>query len=157
MTTPRLNWPAGLFDPDSETCHVALENLSVALDQLGFKVRKKSAQEATLRVYPERHNEYPLLNPRFVADAIYRGTREAGGFLVVNVLSKGNAALDERLRNFNSKEDIEFIATDHDSGGYHYHGEFVVPLKGAATSAESIVFDGIREPLREIGRICKGL
>src|SRR5438552_2312378 len=116
MTSERQsNWRQGVFDPKSATCHAALEDLAIALDQLGFKVRKKPPQEATLRVYVSRHTRYPLLNPRFEANATYRGRRGTGGFLVFNVLSKGDQALDERLRTFNSNHGTEFLATDNDS------------------------------------------
>jgi hypothetical protein len=156
QTERRPNWPQGLFDSSSPVCHAALEDLSVVLDQLGFKVRKKSLQEATLRVYVAKHNQYPLLNPRFETSAVYRGKRQAGGFLVFSVLSKGDEVLDNRLRTFNSNHEGEFTATSHDSAGYHYHGEFVIPLARTGPSNESIDYGALLEPLLEIARACKG-
>ncbi len=51
-----------LYAPGSDACHLALRQLWDVFDHLGFKVVKKSANETTLRVYPERMHRYPLLN-----------------------------------------------------------------------------------------------
>ena len=156
MTTKqRPTLPQGLFDPRSKVCHAALEDLSVVLKQLGFKVRRKPPREATLRVYVAGR-KYPLLNPRFEPNAVYRSRRRAGGFLVFRVLSKGDKVLDAPLRTFNSNHASEFTAMGNDSGGYHCHGEFVIPLT-AGTSNESMAFGALREPLLEIARICETL
>jgi len=40
-----------LYDHHSEACHAALQQLRDVFDAIGFKVRKKSAGESTLRVY----------------------------------------------------------------------------------------------------------
>lgn len=72
-----------------------------------------------------------------------------------NVLSKGDEALDERLRTFSPNHEIQFVATNDDSGGYRRHGQFVIPLRVARTSDGSVAFGALRERFREIARICQ--
>jgi hypothetical protein len=74
---------------------------------------------------------------------------------VFSVLSRGDDILDQRLRAFVSTQDCEFIAARRDSGGYHYHGEFVLPLPRAGTSSEEIDFAALRESLLNIARTCR--
>src|SRR5687767_4802797 len=117
-----------LFDPDSEACHAALEDLRDALIGLGFAVRKKATNEATLRVYPRGFGRYPLLNPRFQQHAMYKGNHQDSGFVVFTVLSKGDDVLDHALRSIPSMDDCDFVPGSTAVGIYHHHGDFVVPL-----------------------------
>ena len=66
MIDRRIKGATGnLYDHSSNAHHWALERLSGLLSEVGFEVRAKPAREKTLRVYPTRVSQYPLLNPRF--------------------------------------------------------------------------------------------
>lgn len=148
MTTQRSNSSQrNLFNPDSAACHSALQQLWVVLDHLGFKVRKKSSRESTLRVYPKRSNQYPLVNPRFESHAAYRGKRTVGAFVVFSVFSKGDERLDQHLRAFPLTQRCEFIATGVPVSRYYHHGDFVLPLTFAGTRNDEIDFLALGEPL----------
>ena len=54
-----------LYTYNSDASHLALRQLWDLLQALGFKLAKKSARETTIRAYPSKHKQYPLLNPRF--------------------------------------------------------------------------------------------
>src|SRR5207247_10140916 len=73
-----------LYEPGSEACHLALRQLWDVFDHLAFKVVKKGANETTLRVYPSRIHQYPLLNPRFEAHAEEWDTDFEGDCLVIS-------------------------------------------------------------------------
>lgn len=139
-----------VFDPDDEACHVALQQLRDVLDHLGFTVRKKTASEATLRVYPRGYGRYPLLNPRFHSHATYQGKRRRGGFLVLSVLSTGDDRLDHELRDFPSSTDCEFVAGGATDAVYLHHGDFVVPLKYSGKHGDEIDFRALGESLLKV-------
>jgi hypothetical protein len=117
-----------IFEPGSAACHAALQELALVLQHLGFTVRKKSARESTLRVYPRGHHRYPLLNPRFTRDPVVRVKRQSDGYLECAVWSKGDDRLDHHLRSFQSTPECEFVATGLPGEPYFHHGDFVMPV-----------------------------
>ncbi|MFN0199292.1 MAG: hypothetical protein ACKVT0_21290 [Planctomycetaceae bacterium] len=136
------------FEKGSESNHRALETLSDVLKEIGFSVRKKTRSESTLRVYPKRLNQYPLLNPRFVRSA------QSNYYLEVTVLSKDDDhKLDDILATFENTPDCTFISLSESTQGYRYHGRFVVPLNylGNAGTVEPS-FSELSRPLTEIHR-----
>jgi hypothetical protein len=150
--TPERDYVTDLCDPDSDTCHGALADLAVVLDQLGFKVRKKPAKEATLRVYCQGKS-YPLLNPRFRLVPTDDAEGEHLLALVVTVLSKGDDALDNRLKSFESGQGIGFIAVTKPSGQHYCHGHFVIPLEGAIQD-DHLDLSRVSPSLRAIFQTC---
>jgi hypothetical protein len=127
-----------------------LRELAIVLDHLGFRVRKKSPREATLRVYPFGFQRYPLLNPRFTSEALYRGKTVRGAFLEINVWSKGDDRLDQHLRAFGSTNICEFVATGRPRPRYFHHGYFVIPVTFADARAEEIHFTILGRSLRSV-------
>jgi hypothetical protein len=118
-----------LYDNQSEACHLALEQLREMLDAIGFKVRKKSPRESTLRVYIEGC-QYPLLNPRFESSPECFGVRGHKESLVFTVISRdlGNR-LDRALGAFPSTDQCTFSPDASDQpDGYRRHGFFLLPL-----------------------------
>lgn len=143
MTRPR-----DLCDPHSDVCHAALEQLSDVLDHLGFTVRKKSPREATLRVYPNGYNNYPLLNPRFEVNPMKAGQRTSGCSVVFTVLSRGDELLDQGLRRFASTRDCAFLPAGTQRGRYFHHGDFVLPIKLASGSDSGVDFASLADSLK---------
>src|SRR4051812_31647367 len=93
---PKQQSSGSVFNPDSSACHAALNELLVVLKEVGFVVNKKRDSESTLRVYVHKRLTYPLLNPRFQHGPIR--SLEARSILEVTALSKGDKALERRLR-----------------------------------------------------------
>jgi hypothetical protein len=132
-----------LYEPGSDACHLALRQLWDVFDHLGFKVVKKSANETTLRVYPERMHQYPLLNPRFEAHAEDWGTDFDGDCLVITALAKEpDPVLNEHLKTFNHDEGT-FIFDGESAGGYYIVGCFIIPVHFTET-VESAAIDFVR-------------
>ena len=93
-----------LYEPGSDAQHLALRQLWDVLDHLGFRLATKTARETTLRAYPTKFRQYPLLNPRFEADAGDLDAKFDTECLNVTTLSKGdNEALD-RYRTWHRGE-----------------------------------------------------
>ncbi len=118
-----------LFEEGSDANNSALEMLAEALRDIGFRVRKKSPIEHTLRVYPRKYGQYPLLNPRFMADAVHINPAWNKEGVVVSVLSKGQeASIDTLLSSFRSETCV--FSADNAQGQYRYryHGAFFIPL-----------------------------
>jgi hypothetical protein len=118
-----------LYDGDSGACHLTLQQLGEFLDAIGFKVRKKSPRESTLRVYV-KDRKYPLLNPRFEPSAECFGVRGHKESLVFAVFSKGlGSRFDHALTAFPSTDQCTFSPDACDwPEGYRLHGHFLLPL-----------------------------
>jgi hypothetical protein len=133
-----------LFDEASESYHRGLEQLANELKRLGFKVEKKRDHERTLRVYPVKIREHPLLNPRF------RPLENDEGSLEITVLS-GTPAPKVELAKFVSTPECWYdpIGTWHKP--YHILGRFVLPLtfSGPPESCD-IEFQRLASPLQAI-------
>lgn len=71
MTNVSLLNDPDVFVPSTDANHHALQELAGILKDAGFAVGKKVRQEATLRVYPKKWHEYPLLNPVFANGELY--------------------------------------------------------------------------------------
>lgn len=139
-----------LYTYNSDASHLALSQLWELLQELGFKLAKTSARETTIRAYPSKHQQYPLLNPRFCPTAAELDEAWDRECLDFTVISKGNGALlDRRLGKFRSMKACAFIVDPFEaSNGYYYHGHFIFPLEfvGKAASRE-IDFTALRQPL----------
>jgi hypothetical protein len=138
--------------------HEALKELATVMDPLGFKVHKKADKESTLRVYLRTHagkkQPYPLLNPRFQGGA---EVRSSSSYLEITVWSKGDAALDARLRRFARRNPagVRFFPAEFDERAdyvdyppnrYRLHGWFEIPLSRRLAA--------LRKPLLEVRRVC---
>jgi hypothetical protein len=153
MTVRMLkNATGSLYEPNSEACHRALEDLRVVLDHLGFKVNKKAAREATLRVYLTKRGRYPLLNPRFEPTAAELDANLDTECLDFTVLSKGDdGSLDRHLLSFPSSDQCTFVRVATASGRYYCHGHFIIPVRfSGATGSEEIDFVNLGAPLGSI-------
>ena len=81
------------YDLDSNAHHRAIERLAGVLRRSGFQVVKKTARERTLRVYPEKFFQYPLLNPYFGCEVVEsKGKDYLLEFLYFNVYSSSGLA-----------------------------------------------------------------
>jgi hypothetical protein len=149
-----------LYTSHSDASHLALTQLRNLLIEVGFKVTKKSHKETTLRVYPVKYLQYPLLNPRFEATSAWLDEdwdRECLDFTVVSL--RGGSSLDRQLGKFHSTKTCAFIVTSYEAtNGYHYHGHFVFPLGfiGRAPNWE-IDFGALKEPLMRLFHFLKGV
>jgi hypothetical protein len=145
-----------LYDPYSKAHHLALEQLKGVLDASGFKVHKKRASEATLRVYIEEgRNKYPLLNPRFELWSESSGVAESSDCLFFDLLSKkgtdGVLDLDQALSTFPSTSECRFVPEGKDGRTYHDHGFFVLPLSfNGKPGEECIDFASLKGGLVQI-------
>ncbi|MDA1017046.1 MAG: hypothetical protein O3A00_21635 [Planctomycetota bacterium] len=115
--SPQLSDPA-IFERGTESNHQALEALAELLNDIGVSARKKSRNEHTLRVYPKKQNQYPLLNPRFI-----------DGLLSVTISSKGeDTSLDSTLASAQDIPGCTFKPLNATSSGYRYHGVLTFAL-----------------------------
>jgi hypothetical protein len=148
-----------LYTYNSDASHLALEQLWHLLKELGFKLSRKSVQETTIRAYPLKHKQYPLLNPRFCPTAAWLDEAWDKECLDFTVLSKGDGAvLDRQLGTFRSTRECAFIADPFEAtDGYYYHGDFIFPLAftGKAASSE-IDFLALKQPLARMLDFLKG-
>ena len=97
----------------------SLERLEEFLRSIGFKVVKKTAREKTLRVYPTKIWQYPLLNPRFGRD-----------FLTIHVWSKGDRrALDRYLNRNPAFHPCGGFDPTRNPEEYNWHGYFQFPVR----------------------------
>ncbi|MGD8780036.1 MAG: hypothetical protein PVH88_13860 [Ignavibacteria bacterium] len=135
-----------LYTYNSDASHLALGQLWNLLNEIGFKLIKKSSTETTIRVYPIKHRQYPLLNPRFEPTAAWLDEALDKEYINFTVLSRGNnSGLDKKLMKFKSKKDCTYIANPFKSrDGYNYHGHFLLPL---LFKNDAIDFDSIKQPL----------
>lgn len=142
-----------LYTYQSDASHLALGQLWDVMNEIGFKVVRKHGNETTLRAYPVKIVQYPLLNPRFYPTANWIDPSFDKECLIFTVLSmEKNVRLDKQLRNFHSTKQCKFIPDPHKSeDGYYYHGHFVLPtpFKGKRTNFE-IDFETLKKPLSKI-------
>jgi len=100
-----------LYTHDSDASHLALRQLWDLLEELDFKLSRKSDRETTIRAYPSKHKQYPLLNPRFRPTGAWLDEAWDRECLDFTVLSKGDGAiLDRQLGKFRSTQESAFIA-----------------------------------------------
>jgi hypothetical protein len=151
-----------LYTDNSEALHVALRQLWDALNELGFKLSRKPDHERTIRAYPLKHKQYPLLNPRFSPTAAWLDDAWDKECLDFTVLSKGDGAiLDRQLRAFCSTKDCAYIAQPFEprNGYYNYHGHFLFPVAFKGKAPNEIDFLALRQPLTrmlDFLKHCKG-
>ena len=141
-----------LYSPDSESCTLALEQLRDLLLDIGFKVNKRSAGEATLRVYPPPAR-YPLLNPRFrpglAQGEKFRDTECLG----IAVLSRtDDAGIERQLSAFTPTPACAFVPYPFvEDKNYRLYGVFVLPLRFLGTPGkQEIDFASMKAPLAQI-------
>lgn len=151
---PKQDFVAELCDAGSDACHKSLAELAVVLQHIGYRVWNKSPREATLRVY-YKEKRYPLFNPRFRQIPIDEVESKQQPALVVTVISKGDDALDNWLKSFESGPDIWFSLTSILSNRYYYHGDFVIPLE-AAIRDDQLDLSVVIPSLRMIFQISRG-
>ena len=129
-----------LYTHNSEASHLALRQLGDVLKELGFKLSKKHARESTLRVYPVKYRQYPLLNPRFTQTAAWLGEewdRECLVFYVGPV----DDLLDRQLGAFHSTPECAFIAPFENASGSSYHHLFSFRLNFTGSKATNWEID----------------
>jgi hypothetical protein len=121
------------------------------MKEIGFTA-SKSDHEDTLRVYPVRTRQYPLLNPRFSASAAWIDEARDQECLEVTVVSKGSRrAIDGHLRRFQSTNDCAFLPDDLEVDGYNYHGWFLISVRFTGPPSKSeIDFRALESPFRKI-------
>jgi hypothetical protein len=141
-----------LYTRRSDASHRALEQLWEVLYGRGFKLSRKHAKETTLRAYPVKYGQYPLLNPRFVGSASGLDPHWDRECLDVAVLSKGDAGLGRKLAIFPSTRGCAFLADPYGlSDGYYYHGSFLLPVEFVGSGDDTrIDFDLLERPLNRI-------
>ena len=110
-----------LFERGSQRQLAVLAELREQLLAAGFYCESARASEDTLRVYPVRRHELPLLNPRYVS-------RDGKPTLEIAVLSKGIPGLATRLLGFRATSQCRFEHVAAMEGEYRRHGRFVVEI-----------------------------
>jgi hypothetical protein len=145
----------GLYIDKSPSSEIALEELAVLMRQLGYVVPRKRVGESTLRVYPIRYHQYPLLNPRFVDDASnflgLAGLLDADS-LVISVLSKiSDPDFAGELASFSSTASCAFIDEGSgDAGEYYLYGHFVLPTTFIAADKGKVDLSAFHAPLSNV-------
>lgn len=148
-----------LYTLNSDASHLALRQLWDQLEILDFKLSKKPDRETTIRAYPSKYRQYPLLNPRFSPTAAWLAEAWNRECLDFTVLSKGDGIpLDGQLGKFRSTKDCTFIANPFEStNGYYYHGHFIFPLAFAGRAPGwEIDFTALKQPLAGMLAFLKG-
>lgn len=149
-----------LYTGGSDAMHLALHQLWDVMHDLGFKLTRKIGREHTIRAYPVKHLQYPLLNPRFIPTAIAFGEYLDRELLKIDVYSKGAAQpLDRKLDRFVSDVNCEYVSltvNDTADDGFNFHGMFLMPLlfKGKGKTME-IDFSSLRPQLKRVLDFCK--
>jgi hypothetical protein len=156
------NAEGNLYDHDSRAGHWALEKLEGFLRGIGFVVVKKTARERTLRVYPTKIGQYPLLNPSFRSTAyvyrfwpavVYSDYGYDTECLSFTVYSRGDRrALHAYLKTFAKTRGCAFYPhKKFNPAGKPKdllsHGYFILPLR---FKAKEIDFKALDEPLRAL-------
>ena len=148
-----------LYDHDSDAHHLALKLLASRLLAIGFAVRKKPDRETTLRVYPRKMLQYPLLNPRFFPTLTVNDDVNEFEHLDIAVLSRGDGVntctmpcarktLHQYLEKFNdSRDDGVFLPYGGIVDDYYLHGDFIL---GVEFKANTIDFKALDKPLRDL-------
>ena len=146
-----------LYDRQSVAWSWALGHLRDVLLNVGFVVEKRREREKTLRVYPIRRGEYPLLNPVFYSHEHARSVKASDSpeeVLAIAVLSRGNRPdIDRQLSQIGADHGARLSAVGEQRGRYWRHGFIWVPLRfSGPTSASKIEFAAMAEPLGVIYR-----
>ena len=151
MTIRRIKGASGnLYDPKSKANRLALDQLADLLREIGFKV-ECHMDEATLRVYPTKRWQYPLLNPEFL--------EIDDGYIVIIVYSQGDdskrgtmpyarGTLQKHLETFTKTPTLFFVGDEKSYRNYCQHGFFYLPLH--FTKDKEIDFEALRKPLRDL-------
>lgn len=139
-----------LYDTNAEVYAWALDQLRELLIDIGFKVHKRAAREKTLRVYPIKSLQYPLLNPGFrLMDE--EDDREPLELLEMVVLAKGlTAAIEERLLMIQPDARCRFFPDNTKEGEYVYLGSVLLPLTFHSDDTRSLDFEALRAPLQRV-------
>jgi len=136
-----------LYTGGSKAQALALNILGDILKDIGFKVWRLP-QEHTLRVYPKKMKEYPLINPRFYSTGEWLSPELIEECLViicyVDINNDAQIELLSRLNVLDSKDHIT-IFTGNWEGYYKYY--LYVPLQFKAVGDS---FDLNWENLKEI-------
>lgn len=142
-----------LYTDGSDASHLALEQLWQVLYEVGFKLARKSPRERTIRAYPSKYREYPLLNPRFKATAAHWDPSWDRDCLEITVISRGDTShLDRYLKTFGSSRTCAFAPQPfYSADEHHYHGHFLMPVRfsGRGHNTE-IDFDPMKKTLRNL-------
>lgn len=142
-----------LYSANSGACNLALEQLRDLLLDIGFKVHKKTAGQATLRVYPAWPARYPLLNPRFSPTAVALAESSETECLMVGVLSRvDDPGIESRLAAFTPTPACLFTTHPFVAARYYrLYGSFILPLRflGERDNQE-IDFASLKVPLTQI-------
>jgi hypothetical protein len=137
----------------SDARHLALQRLEKVLREIGFIVVKKPADEQTLRVYPVKLYQAPLLNPNFWRTPVIDDPDDHE-CLGIAVWSKGDRrALHKYLTKFD-----DFYPNNHDETKLKsnpaknlHHGYFIIPVTFTGKGeASEINFKALRGPLRNL-------
>jgi hypothetical protein len=150
-----------LYDHRSMAHHRALEKLECTLREIGFLVVTKIPREMTLRVYPTKIGQYPLLNPRFWE----RDSLCQEGSLRFSVFSQGDKVtrgempshrdgLHRYLKTFHKTPGCSFSARGELRGDYYWHGNFILPLPFTAAEIDLPVLNA---PLADLLRFLQAL
>ena len=152
-----------LYDLNSKAQRLALNQLAKFLREIGFVVECHK-DETTLRVYPTKRHQYPLLKPEFWSR--YWVTEERSEYLMFVVLSRGDESkrgtmpcargtLQKHLDTFTYSPAF-FRPSDNTRGKpYYRHGTFFLPLY--FTKAKEIDFKALGKPLRDLWRFLNAL
>ena len=144
-----------LFDPKSKANRLALNQLAGHLREIGFIVECHK-DETTLRVYPTKRHQYPLLNPRFMPGC---GAIEFD-YLEIEVWSKGDRrTLHGHLKTFLDTRDCRFHVNDdfdptRKPETLLWHGSFVLLL---LFKANTINFRWLDERLPDLWQFLNDL
>jgi hypothetical protein len=145
---------AELYADGSPASDMALEELRTLMNQVGFTVARKVRGHSTLRAYPVRMHQYPLLNPRFVRSAATFLNLDIAPdveSLVISTLSRSaDPDFRGRLHAFSSSADIAFLKNPHRVSGYHCYGYFVIATIHRDDAAEELDFFEFHQPLSTI-------
>ena len=135
-----------LYTFNSEAARMALQGLWHLLKDVGFRVAKLPQHETTIRAYPVKYRQYPLLNPRFAPTASWLDKAWDTECLEGAVISQGrHETFDQQLRRFDATPDCVFLPDDFATKqGLRYHG-IILPLHFTGAGATSdIDFTALR-------------
>lgn len=146
-----------IYDKHSEASHLALEQLREVMQEIGFIALKRRRHESTIRAYPVKYGQYPLLNPRYEPSVAWLDENWDKECLVFWVWSK-RPVLNRKLKTFHSTNQCSFFPDQYENyEGYYLHGYFVLPLQfeGKGT-IKGINFKALRHPLMKMLEFLKG-
>lgn len=137
-----------LFNKHSEANHLAIIQLRKVFLEAGFKVVKKIRRESTLRVYPKKFYDGPLLNPRFSRRV--NDSEQKEDILKIDMFY--NTSLPHaHFQSFKSTPKCEFVKVVSPDDSSPLIGYFTIPIRLIShLSNFEIDFDSLRFPLRKI-------